>query len=44
MTYERRLDPAIQARAWRAVLADDERVTFESWPVELAWAIRETGY
>ena len=42
VTYERPLDEAVAAREWRAILADDERVTLETSPVELVRAIRDS--
>ena len=42
VTYERLLDEAV-AREWRAILADDERVTLETSPVELVRAIRDSA-
>ncbi|MHB8246126.1 MAG: hypothetical protein ACYDGN_12385 [Acidimicrobiales bacterium] len=42
IVYERPLDQAIPASAWRAILADDERVTLETSPVQLVRAIRDS--
>ena len=43
VTYERRLDQAVPTSAWRAILADDERVTLETSPVQLVRAIRDSS-
>jgi hypothetical protein len=43
VTYERPLDQAVPASAWRAILADDERVTLETSPVQLVRAIRDSS-
>lgn len=43
VTYERPLDQAIPASAWRAILADDEPVTLETSPVQLVRAIRDSA-
>jgi hypothetical protein len=43
VTYERPLDQAVPASAWRAILADDEPVTLETSPVQLIRAIRDSA-
>lgn len=43
VTYERPLDQAVPASAWRAILADDEPVTLETSPVQLVRAIRDSA-
>jgi hypothetical protein len=43
VTYERPLDQAVPASAWRAILADDEPVTLETSPAQLIRAIRDSA-
>lgn len=43
VTYERPLDQAVPASAWRAILAADEPVTLETSPVQLVRAIRDSA-
>lgn len=43
VTYERSLDQAVPASAWRAILADDERVTLVTCPTQLVRAIRDSA-
>lgn len=43
VTYERPLDQAVPASAWRAILAYDEPVTLETSPVQLVRAIRDSA-
>ena len=42
-TYERPLDQAVPASAWRAILADDERVTLRTSLVQLIRTIRDSS-
>ena len=41
--YDRPLDQAVPASKWRALLADDERVTLETSPIQLVRAIRDSS-
>ena len=43
VTYERPLERAVPARAWRAILSDDDPVTLDTSPVQLVRAIRDSA-